>query len=113
MRATIALALFVLLTGADADAPGAHSQPSWDRRDESKGKIHSLLERAARQHQEGDLVQATTLLRQVLKLDSQHGEAYASLSKCYADQGKYDMARKAMEKASKLHNEQLSSFSLF
>ena len=96
-----------------ACAASEYEQPSWDRRDESSSQVHSLLERAARQHQEGELDDAVKSLRQVLKLDSQHGEAYASLSKCYADQGKTEQARKARVKATKLYNEQLSSFSLF
>ena len=52
------------------------------------------------------------LYKQVIKLQP-HGEAYATLSKVLADQGKYDLSDKAMLKATKLHNEQLASWSLF
>ena len=50
--------------------------------------------------------------KQVIKL-SPNGEAYATLSKVLADQGKYDLSDKAMNKATRIHNEQLSSWSLF
>ena len=60
----------------------------------------------------GELEQAVQLYKQVIKLQP-HGEAYATLSKVLADQGKYDLSDKAMLKATKLHNEQLASWSLF
>lgn len=50
--------------------------------------------------------------KQVIKL-SPNGEAYATLSKVLADQGKYDLSDKAMNKATRIHNEQLASWSLF
>ena len=46
-------------------------------------------------------------------MEPQHGEAYATLSKVLADQGKADLAAKAMQKATRIHNEQLASWSLF
>ena len=52
------------------------------------------------------------LYKQVIKLQP-HGEAYATLSKVLADQGKYELSNKAIRKAAKLHNEQLASWSLF
>ena len=101
------VALLVALAAAE------YQQPSWDRRDESASEVHALLQRAANQHQEGNLDDAVKSLKKVLKLDAQHGEAYASLSKCYADQGNDDLAMKARVRATKLYNEQLTSFSLF
>lgn len=50
--------------------------------------------------------------KQIIKL-SPNGEAYATLSKVLADQGKYDLSDKAMTKATRIHNEQLASWSLF
>lgn len=111
MRAALRLTLLLAL-GAGASAY-EYNQPTWDRRDESGGEVHSLLERAAREHQQGELESAVSLLRQALKINSQHGEAYASLSKCYADQGKDQAAKKAMQRATKIHNQQLSSWNLF
>ena len=74
--------------------------------------MSTILETAARSHQDGDLEQAVRLYKQVIKLQP-HGEAYATLSKGLADQGKYDLSDKAMRKATKMHNEQLASWSLF
>ncbi len=74
--------------------------------------MNTILERAAVHHQDGELEQAVQLYKQVIKLQP-HGEAYATLSKVLADQGKYDLSDKAMLKATKLHNEQLASWSLF
>ena len=75
-------------------------------------QVNSILERAAVYHQDGELEQAVQLYKQVIKLQP-HGEAYATLSKVLADQGKNDLSEKAMRKATKLHNEQLASWSLF
>ena len=46
MRAALRLTLLLAL-GAGASAY-EYKQPTWDRRDESGGEVHSLLERAAR-----------------------------------------------------------------
>ena len=58
-------------------------------------------------HQEGELEKAVQLYKQVIKIEPL-GEAYATLSKVLADQGKHDLSEKAMLKATRLHNEQLA-----
>ena len=135
----IALACLVLLAAAmgTEDAPptmdyGEYRQPTWDRRDDKKSQVwsattgggyrlpdvkmnvrgasqvNSLLERAAVLHQDGELEKAVQLYKQVIKIEPL-GEAYATLSKVLADQGKHDLSEKAMLKATRLHNEQLAT----
>jgi tetratricopeptide (TPR) repeat protein len=116
LRSCLALVLVVAalvdVTRADEAGLSGYDQPTWDRRDEEKSELHTLLQNAAVLHQDGEMEQAVKLLKQAIKLKP-HGEAYATLSKVLADQGKYDLSDKAMVKATKLHNEQLASWSLF
>lgn len=93
--------------------PAPATQPSWDRRDESGSQISLLLQRAARLHQEGELERAIADYKRLLKSDPSHAEAYASLSKCLADQGKHDLADKAMVRATRLNHAALAKWSLF
>ena len=136
MRAPACIALLVAGAALGTEAPptmdyGAYQQPTWDRRDEAKSQVggteigvrryarermrraattsqvHSLLEQAAVLHQEGELEKAVQLYKQVIKIEPL-GEAYATLSKVLADQGKHDLSEKARLKATRLHNEQLA-----
>ena len=124
--AGLLLLLLPALVGADLRPPQltdtewtryatfpSHQQPSWDRRDESGSQISLLMQRAARLHQDGEHERAVADYKRVLKSDPNHAEAYASLSKCLADQGKLDLADKAMQKAIRLNNEKLTAWSLF
>lgn len=101
----------------EAYTPNDYKQPQWARRADSlKGteqQVHERLQLAAQLHQDGELEKAVTTYKQVIKMDPNSGEAYASLSKCLADQGKMTLADKAMSKATRIHNEQLASWSLF
>ena len=90
-----------------------HQQPSWNRRDDSSSQNSLLMQRAARLHQDGEHERAVADYKRVLKSDPNNAEAYASLSKCLADQGKLDLADKAMQKAVRLNNEKLTAWSLF
>ena len=56
---------------------------------------------------------ATQLLKNILKNDANHGEAYAALAKVLNDQGKYELADKAMAKATRVYNDGLARGSLF
>ena len=71
------------------------------------------LEKAARLHQDGDLDQAVSILKAVVKSSPQHAEAHASLSKLLFDQGKTSLAEKAMAKATKLNNDKAAQWELF
>ena len=71
------------------------------------------LEKAARLHQDGDLDQAVSILKSVVKSSPQHAEAHASLSKLLFDQGKTSLAEKAMAKATKLNNDKAAQWELF
>ena len=102
-----------LLLASCAALALAAQQPTWNRRDESGSKVHELLQRAAVSHQEGDLEAAAKALKGVLKVDKQNAEAYASLGKCYSDQGKPKEAEKAVAAARKINQEILASHSLF
>ena len=54
------------------------------------------------------------LLKTVLQRQASeyHGEAFAALAKL-ADQGKHDLADRAMSKATKIYNEKLAAWSCF
>ena len=99
-----------------------HLQPEWDRGEVQQAdnpdvaaarKTSEQLQKAAQQHQEGEVDQAVQVLKQVLKDNPNNAEAYASLSKALNDLGKFDLADKAMAKATRLRNEALSAWSLF
>ena len=110
------LLLLHLQLGVVAAAPdsSAYTQPSWDRRvGADASPVHALLENAARLHQQGDLDLAVKDIKKAIQHEPKNGEAYALLSKCLSDQKKYDLADKAMSKASSIHNEALSNPSLF
>jgi len=112
-------------TAADLDpleieaytTPDGHTQPQWDRRANgltgTAQQVHERLQLAAQHHQDGELEKAVASYKQAIKMDPNNGEAYASLSKCLADQGKTALADKAMVKATRIHNDQLASWSLF
>ena len=53
---------------------------------------NAAAEAKAETHQDGDLEKATQLLKNILKNDANHGEAYAALAKVLNDQGKYELA---------------------
>ena len=92
----------------------AYEQPSWDRRaDADAPTVHALLESAARLHQQGALDRAVQDFKKAIQQEPKNGEAFASLSKCLSDQGKYELADKAMAKATRINNEALASWSLF
>ena len=91
----------------------AYEQPKWARRDLTSSTSHINLQRAADYHQKGDLEKTVKLLKNVLKNEPEHGEAYATLAKALDDQGKPDMAMKAQAKATRIHNERLAQWSLF
>ena len=111
MQARLLLSLLQLSAIAAQDST---SQPSWNRRAGPEASpVHELLENAARLHQQGELDLAIKDLKKAIKHDPKNGEAYASLSKCLSDQKKYDLADKAMSKATAIHNEALSRWSLF
>ena len=97
----------------DRYMPQPYKQPSWDRRDSSGNQVHRILQEATKAHQNGDLDGAVKLFKAASKLDPKQGEAYTGLAKVFADQGKDDLAEKAMAKATKLYNEQLANWSLF
>ena len=63
--------------------------------------------------QDGDLDQAVSILKSVVKSSPQHAEAHASLSKLLFDQGKTSLAEKAMAKANKLNNDKAAQWELF
>ena len=99
-----------------------HVQPDWDRGEVQMAdnpdvaatrKTSEQLQKAAQQHQDGEIDQAVQVLKQVLKQEPNNAEAYASLSKALNDLGKFDLADKAMAKATRLRNEALSAWSLF
>ena len=75
--------------------------------------MHALLESAARLHQQGALDRAVQDFKKAIQQEPKNGEAFASLSKCLSDQGKYELADKAMAKATRINNEALASWSLF
>ncbi len=116
LRFALLLASCVAAMGGTArtlSTEGLSTQPTWERNDESGSQLHALLERAAVQHQQGELEEAVQLLKRAIKLDASYGEAHAALSKCLSDQGKESAAEKAMAKARRLHNDQLASWTLF
>ena len=106
--ALLAAALFVQLAAA-VESPGC-SHLSWSR---GSTKKDDVLEKAARLHQDGDLDQAVSILKSVVKSSPQHAEAHASLSKLLFDQGKTSLAEKAMAKATKLNNDKAAQWELF
>ena len=71
--ALLAAALFVQLAAA-AESPGC-SHLSWSRGSTKKDDVQ--LEKAARLHQDGDLDQAVSILKAVVKSSQQHAEAHA------------------------------------
>ena len=81
-----------------------YQQPKWHRRGNpgTGNQPNAQLKRAAETHQDGDLEKATQLLKNILKNDANHGEAYAALAKVLNDQGKYELADKAMAKATRV-----------
>ena len=88
--------------------PRVHVQPTWDRGDLSNadnGKHHQLLQRASQLHQDGFLAKAVSELKTVLREDSTNAEAYASLAKILNDQGKFELANKAMVKVRRIMSE--------
>ena len=112
------------LTDAELRAyatPARHPQPMWVRdagvcASEAHArapacKVQTLLEGAARLHQDGDLEASVDMLKKVLKEDAHlehihmhgknhaHIEAYASLAKALDDQGKFSLADRARTKA--------------
>ena len=107
--ALLAAALFVQLAAA-VESPGC-SHLSWSRGSTKKDDVQ--LEKAARLHQDGDLDQAVSILKSVVKSSPQHAEAHASLSKLLFDQGKSSLAEKAMAKATKLNNDKAAQWELF
>ena len=92
-----------------------YQQPKWHRRGNpgTGNQPNAQLKRAAETHQDGDLEKATQLLKNILKNDANHGEAYAALAKVLNDQGKYELADKAMAKATRVYNDGLARGSLF
>ena len=109
-----AVLAFARLSAADDDGAGESvgcAHLTWDRGSTAKDDVQ--LQKAARLHQAGELDQAVTILKAVVKGSPQHAEAYASLSKALFDQGKTGLAEKAMAKATKLNNDQLAEWSLF
>ena len=56
---------------------------------------------------------ARDVLRRHQTNDANHGEAYAALAKVLNDQGKYELADKAMAKATRVYNDGLARGSLF
>ena len=95
---------------ASAESPGS-SHLTWNRGSTKKDDVQ--LEKAARLHQDGDLDQAVSILKAVVKSSPQHAEAHASLSKLLFDQGKTSLAEKAMAKATKLNNDKAAQWELF
>jgi hypothetical protein len=118
------------LTDAELRAyatPARHPQPMWVRdagvcASEAHArapacKVRTLLEGAARLHQDGDLEASVDMLKKVLKEDGHlehihmhgknhaHIEAYASLAKALDDQGKFSLADRARTKARKAAHE--------
>jgi cytochrome c-type biogenesis protein CcmH/NrfG len=93
--------------------PATHSQPIWPRHDYTMSTPHVLLERAATTHQQGELDKAVQILKQLLRSHPNNGEAYAMLSKVLTDQGKHQLADRAMAKATRIHNDELAQGSLF
>jgi len=71
------------------------------------------MQQAAQLHQVGELDSAVQAYKKAIQQDPKNGEAYASLSKCLNDQGKYDLADKAFAKARRIHHAALSAWSLF
>ena len=94
--------------------PHAHEQPKWKRDDYTTSSAHLQLQKVAQLHQEGDLDKAVQILKTIVqKADAEHhGEAYALLSKVLSDQGKYELADRAMAKATRIYNEGLKDWSL-
>jgi len=93
-----------------------YSQPAWPRpQSPSDTKAAQLLQRAAEFHQQGEMDKTVQLLKTVLQRQASeyHGEAFAALAKALADQGKHDLADRAMSKATKIYNEKLAAWSLF
>ncbi len=110
-RATVVLAAAIAAHfAASAESPGC-SHLSWNRGSTKKDDVQ--LEKAARLHQDGDLDQAVSILKAVVKSSPQHAEAHASLSKLLFDQGKSSLAEKAMAKATKLNNDKAAQWELF
>ena len=124
--ALLAFVLALLVRGEDA-APSllteaewrayletpAYEQPKWLRHDYTMSTPHLLLERAAESHQQGDLEKTVEILKSVLRSDPEHGEAYAALSKVLNDQGKPDLADRAMAKATRIYNDGLAKWRAF
>ena len=90
-----------------------YEQPKWPRNDPTLSTPHLLLQRAAEAHQEGELDKSVQILKSLLKNDAKHGEAYAALAKVLDDQGKHDLADRAMAKATRIYNDGLAQWSLF
>lgn len=91
--------------------PPMYRQPAFDRR--SKLAQQELLQRAATLRQDGELGRAVEEYKAAIKKDPRDAEAYASLSRCLDDQGKHELADKAMAKATRLQNEAAAKWSLF
>lgn len=72
-----------------------------------------MLQQAAQLHQDGELDRALQQYKKAIKEDPKNGEAYASLSKCLNDQGKFDLADKAFAKAMRIYHAKLAAWSLF
>ena len=92
-------------------------QPKWPRPPDygSTSTAHLMLQRAVESHQQGDLDKTVQLLKSVLQKQAPeyHGEAFAALAKALDDQGKHDLAERAMSKATRLYNDGLAQWSLF
>ena len=92
-------------------------QPSFQRMDYSTpgSNAHILLQRAAELHQDGDYEKTVQILKGLLQKADQmyHGEAYAALAKVLNDQGKFELADRAMGKSNRLYNDGLAQWSLF
>ena len=93
----------------------SYEQPKWPRNDDTMSTAHLLLQRAASMHQKGDLDKTIQILKNLLQKagGEYHGEAYAALSKVLHDQGKHELADRAMAKATRINNDGLADWHLF
>ena len=66
-------------------------------------------------NQQGDLDKTVQVLKVLVqKADTKyHGEAYAALAKVLDDQGKHELADRAMTKSNRIYNDNLAKWTLF
>ncbi|KAL1515807.1 hypothetical protein AB1Y20_002423 [Prymnesium parvum] len=76
-------------------------------------QVHQLLNLATQMHDSGQLEKALSICSKVVEKDPENGEAFALMSKCYADKGEVAAAERAIGQVRQIYNQRLATWSIF